>query len=231
MRAARALDMLLILQRQGRTSAGRLAAELEVTPRTILRDVQVLSEAGVPIFTTRGANGGIELLDGFETHLTGLTTDEAQGLFLADQPLIAHRLGLGAATRTARAKLLAALPDTLATQATTLSSWFLQDPDPWHDHTIAHGELRRIASSIRRRRRIELTLSGKRESVSVRPLGLVLKAGTWHLVHDGRPAPEVLDLGGLCATRLTNVAFTPPDGFKLADFWAHYLRSDLVSHR
>ena len=75
MRAARVLDMLLILQRRGRVTAPDLAAQLEVSERTILRDVEALSEAGVPIFTSRGAGGGIELMDGFETHLTGLTPD------------------------------------------------------------------------------------------------------------------------------------------------------------
>ncbi len=120
--------------------------------------MQVLSEAGVPVYTTRGVRGGIELLDGFETNLTGLTTDEALTLFLAGQPRVAHRLGLGAPARTARSKLIAALPEALADQADTLADWFIQDPDPWDGHRIPHGELRRITTCIRRRREIELTI-------------------------------------------------------------------------
>lgn len=131
MRAARVLDMLLMLQRRGRRTALELAETLEVSERTILRDVEALSEAGVPIFTVQGAGGGIELIDGFQTHLTGLTTDEARCLLLVGQPHVAHRLGLGAPTRTARNKLLAAVPAALAKEADGLSSWFLHDPDPW----------------------------------------------------------------------------------------------------
>src|ERR1700675_3532664 len=106
MRAARVLDMLLVLQRRGRMTAQELAEHLEVSQRTILRDVEALSEAGVPIFTTRGAGGGIELMDGFQTNLTGLTQTEALCLFLVGQPQVAHRLELGAPTLTARNKLL-----------------------------------------------------------------------------------------------------------------------------
>src|SRR4029077_13256502 len=113
MRAARVLDMLLVLQRRGQVTAQELADTLEVSERTILRDVEALSEAGVPIFTVRGSGGGIALMEGFQTRLTGLTTDEARSLFLVGQPQVAHRLGLGAPTRTARNKLLNAIAPTL----------------------------------------------------------------------------------------------------------------------
>jgi predicted DNA-binding transcriptional regulator YafY len=115
-RAARVLDMLLILQRRGRLTAGELGAALEVSQRTVLRDVEALSETGVPIYATRGAGGGIELMDGFQTRLTGLTQEEAECLFLVGQPQVAHRLGLGATVRSARAKLSSGLPPALAEQ-------------------------------------------------------------------------------------------------------------------
>jgi predicted DNA-binding transcriptional regulator YafY len=226
MRAARALEMLLVLQRRGRMTAQALAERLEVTERTILRDVEVLSEAGVPIFTVRGAGGGIELLDGFQTHLTGLTTDEAGSLFLVGQPHVAHRLGLGAPTRAAKNKLLNALPPPLAEEADRLSTWLLLDPDPWTGNRIPHGELRRLAHSIQRRRRIEITL-GNDPSVVVRPLGLVLKAGSWNLVVLGDNSIQAVRVDDLRATRLTNRVFTPPVEFDLATFWRqHVSRED-----
>jgi predicted DNA-binding transcriptional regulator YafY len=218
MRAARVLDMLLVLQRGGRMTASDLARTLEVSQRTILRDVEALSEAGVPIFTTRGAGGGIELMDGFQTHLTGLTTDEALCLFLVGQPLVAHRLGLGAPTLTARHKLLNAIAAPLADEADRLSTWFLHDPDPWTGNRIPHGELRRLTRGIHQHRTVELTIAD-RPAVTVRPLALVLKAGSWHLIVAGDAATEALCVDELRATRITNRRFTPPVDFDLSEFW------------
>jgi len=222
MRAARVLDMLLALQRRGRLTARELADALEVSERTILRDVEALSEAGVPIYTSRGSGGGIELMDGFETRLTGLTAEEAECLLLVGQPQVAHRLGLGASTRSARNKLSNAVPSAFAEQADNLSSWFIHDPDPWAGHLIPHGELRRIAASIRGRRRVELYLAHD-PPVTVEPLGLVLKAGSWHLVMGGHGSTSVICLDGLRATRLTRQPFEPPPGFSLSGYWTAHL--------
>jgi predicted DNA-binding transcriptional regulator YafY len=220
------LDMLLVLQRRGRITAQDLAQRLEVSERTILRDVEALSEAGVPIFTTRGAGGGIELMDGFQTHLTGLTTDEAASLFLVGQPHVAHRLGLGAPTQTAKIKLLNAIAPALAEEADRLSAWFLHDPDPWTGNRIPHGELRRIARSIQHRRAIELVIAPE-PTVTVRPLGLVLKEGSWNLISSGDAAIDVTCIDQLRATRLTNQLFTPPPQFDLADFWRLHVGTGL----
>jgi predicted DNA-binding transcriptional regulator YafY len=218
MRAARVLDMLLVLQRRGRMTARELAETLEVSERTVLRDVEALSEAGAPIFAARGAGGGIELLDGFETHLTGLTTDEALCLFLVGQPQVAHRLGLGAPTLTARNKLLDAIAPALAAEADRLSTWFLHDPDPWAGNRIPHGELRRLARSVHRRHEVEVTIAHG-PPVALKPLGLVLKAGSWHLVASAGAGIDVVCIDELRATRLTNRRFSPPADFNLADFW------------
>jgi predicted DNA-binding transcriptional regulator YafY len=210
--------MLMVLQRRGRLTARELAAALEVSERTILRDVGALSEAGVPIYASPGSGGGIELMDGFETRLTGLTRDEAECLFLAGQPQVAHRLGLGAATRSARLKLANAIPATLAAQADSLSTWFVHDPDPWAGHRIPHGELRRIAGSIRAHRRVELHLAHE-PPITVEPIGLVLKAGSWHLVVSASAAERVICLDELRATRLTAQRFEPSPAFSLDTFW------------
>jgi predicted DNA-binding transcriptional regulator YafY len=223
MRAARLLDMLLVLQRRGRVTAPELAATFEVSERTVRRDVEALSEAGVPIYTARGAGGGIELLHGFRTELTGLTDDEAQYLFLAGQPRVAHRLGLDAPARSARNKLLNAIGPARADDAEHLATWFLHDPDPWTGNRIPHGELRRLARCVHERRRVELTIASE-PTVTVRPLGLVLKAGSWQLVVAARRGIDVVAIDELRATRLTNQRFTPPAGFDLARFWEEHTR-------
>ena len=214
--------MLLALQRRGRLTARELADALEVSERTILRDVESLSEAGIPIFTSRGSGGGIELIDGFETRLTGLTAQEAECLFLVGQPQVAHRLGLGATTQSARKKLTNAVPAVFAEQADSLSSWFIHDPDSWAGHRIPHGELHRIAASIRGRRRVELHLVND-PPVTVEPLGLVLKAGCWHLVVGEHGSTSVICLDELRSTRLTRQRFEPPPGFSLSGYWTAYL--------
>src|SRR5579864_872163 len=114
--------MLQILQRRGRLTARELAETLDVSERTILRDVEAFSEAGVPIFTTQGGGGGIELMDGFQTRLTGLTFEEAGCLLLVGQPEVAHRLGLAVPTRATRNKLLNAIAPVLAEEADELTS-------------------------------------------------------------------------------------------------------------
>lgn len=215
------LDMLLILQRRGQATARELAEQLEVSVRTVLRDVDALSEAGIPIYTLRGSGGGIALMDGFQTDLTGLAEDEARCLFLVGQPALAHCLGLADPTRRAAEKLLAALPAALAGQVGAISDWLLHDIEPWPRPQIPHRELARLGSCIRQQRVVELLLPDP-PVITVQPLGLVLKAGAWWLVVTGgrEQVAEVISLDRLRATRLTRRRFDPPTGFDLGRFWS-----------
>lgn len=216
--------MLLLLQRRGRMTAADLAGRLEVSERTVLRDVEALSEAGIPVYTSRGTGGGIELLPGFTTDLTGLTEQEAACLFLVGQPEVAGRLGLRAPARSATAKLAAALPAGAGEQAEALATWFLHDPEAWTGPGPQVADVRRLRRAIAARCRVELTLPDGAALV-VEPLGVVLKAGAWYLVTGPRASqgpPDVVPLDGAVA-RVTAHRFEPPSGFSLHRFWRQHL--------
>lgn len=230
-RASRLLSILLTLTVRGRVSAAELAEQLEVSPRTIYRDVDALGAAGVPVYATRGRNGGFALLDGYRTRLTGMTADEAEALFLTGLPAAAADLGLGSVLAATQLKLLAALPPELRERAARIRDTFFLDAPGWLRENDAPPFLATIAEAVWRQHRVEVRYERSNRAVVDRllePLGLVLKAGTWYLVavpaaDDGR-GPRTYRVSRVHAAAVREEAFERPDGFDLEAFWAGYQR-------
>jgi len=184
-RASRLLSLLLLLQNRGQMTGPALAAELEVSVRTVYRDVESLSAAGVPVYADRGPSGGYRLLDGYRTRLTGMTSDEAESLFLAGMPGPAAELGLGGALAAAQLKLTAALPAELRDRVGRVSERFHLDAPGWFRDAEDTSFLADIASAVWRDRRIAVRYrrwGNETVERELDPLGLVLKAGVWYLV-------------------------------------------------
>ncbi|KQY37604.1 DNA-binding transcriptional regulator [Nocardia sp. Root136] len=129
MRADRLVSLVLLLRRHGRLSAETLARELEVSTRTVLRDIEALSTAGVPVYAERGRHGGFALLPGFRTELTGLNHDEALALLIAGSRRGAQAFGLGSALASAMLKVVDALPENYREIASDAAERLLIDPE------------------------------------------------------------------------------------------------------
>lgn len=222
MRASRLLSVLLLLQARGRLTAQELADELEVSVRTIYRDVESLSAAGVPVYADRGPAGGYQLLAGYRTKLTGMTTAEAESLFLAGLPDQAKQLGLGEVLAAAQLKLMAALPPELRARAESIRERFLLDAPGWfrEDETTPH--LAAVAAAVWEQRRISVRYRrwGSSEvDRELEPLGLVLKNATWYLVASAGTEPRTYRVSRILALSPTDRKFDRPPDFDLAKHW------------
>jgi predicted DNA-binding transcriptional regulator YafY len=230
MRASRLVSILLLLQVHGQLPAMELARRLEVSVRTVYRDLDALGEAGLPVFARPGPGGGCGLLDGYRTRLDGLSADEARALLLAGVPGPAGELGLGTALAAAQLKVLSALPASLRADAgrarerfhLDAQRWFERDPDPDPDH------LATVAGAVWEDRRLRLAYRREGRAPAerlVEPLGLVVKAGVWYLA--ARPAgggaePRVYRVSRIASAVALDERFDRPGGFDLAGFWAGF---------
>src|ERR671918_1274193 len=177
MRASRLVTLLLLLQNRGRLTAAELARELEVSERTVHRDVDALSEAGVPIYAERGPHGGVQLVDGYRTRLTGMTAEEAEALFLSGLPGPAAELGLGTVMTAARLKVLAALPAEMRSRASRLLGRLPLHGPGWFQTTEAVPHLGTLAEAVWESKALEIRYRRGDRIVDRRidPVGLVLK--------------------------------------------------------
>jgi len=223
MRAGRLVSLLLLLQTRGRMTAQELADELEVSVRTVYRDVESLSGSGVPIYADRGPAGGYQLLDGYRTRLTGLTGDEAGTLFLAGVPGPAAELGLGSVLAAAQLKLRASLPGELADRADRIRERFHLDAPGWFRADEPTPHLATVADAVWSARQLSVRYrrwkTPREVSRTLSPLGVVLKAGRWYLVAGSGERVTAYRVTNILDAVVLDEPVRRPDGFDLATFW------------
>ena len=226
MRAGRLVSLLLLLQTRGRMTAQALADELEVSVRTVYRDVESLGAAGVPIYADRGPAGGYQLLDGYRTRLTGLTGDEAGTLFLAGMPGPAAELGLGSVLAAAELKLRASLPGELADRADRVRERFHLDAPGWFRGDEPTPHLALVAGAVWDARRLSVRYrrwkTPREVSRTLSPLGVVLKAGRWYLVAGAGEHVTAYRVTNILDAEVLDEPVARPPGFDLAAFWREW---------
>ncbi len=221
MRASRLLSILILLQLRVRLTAEQLAEEYEVSVRTIYRDIDALSAAGIPVYGDRGPGGGFSLLDGYRTRLTGLAGDEALALPVIGLPGAAASLGLGGAASRARGKLLAALPPAGSAEAGRMAARFHVDPVDWYqaDEPVRH--LPAIARAVLDQQVLAMRYRSWADTRDwrVEPLGLVLKAGAWYLVARGAGKIRTFRVAAIHDQQVEPERFERPADFDLPTWW------------
>ncbi|MEU6148011.1 WYL domain-containing protein [Streptomyces sp. NPDC047081] len=223
MRAARLIKMVLLLQSRPSMTAGELARELEVSERTVARDAQALSEAGVPVYADRGRAGGYRLIGGYRTRLTGLARGEAEALFLSGVPGALREMGLEDAASAARLKVSAALLPSLRDASRTAAQRFHLDAPNWFTETKAPELLPAVADAVWDDRRVTARYRSREAEVEreLEPYGLVLKAGVWYVcarVAEGGSF-RVYRIDRFTAVEARADRFIRDEEFDLPGFW------------
>lgn len=232
MKSSRLLTMLLLLQTRERMTTRELSDRLEVSGRTVLRDVEALSAAGVPVYAERGRHGGIVLLPGARLNVAQLNPQELEAISVAGLDA-RHRAELGmAAAHEAAAQKIAARRATAGTPGVSLADLVLVDNTGWFAAVGEGVDVGRFALDLRGsgRLRIRYRRSGaaRPSSYTVDPYGLVAKAGRWYLVADHRGAPRLFNLERLVGYRLLPEAGRTRPNADLASVWEH-LKHDVES--
>jgi predicted DNA-binding transcriptional regulator YafY len=226
-RADRLLALLAMLQARGKCTASELARELEVSVRTVYRDIDALSAAGIPVWATGGPGGGCQLMEGWRSSLLGISTEEAMVLLAAAAPAPLADTSLADDLSAARLKLLAALPAARRAEVAAASARFYVDAPDWFRPLRPAPRLDTIIQSVRTGRRLRLVYHRDGRAprhLEVEPLGLVAKAGAWYLVARSGHRIGVYRVDRVVEAGLLPERFDAPVGFELATFWKDWSR-------
>ena len=228
MRADRLLSILMLLQSRGKMSAQKLAQELEVSDRTIYRDLEALSAAGVPVYTQRGPGGGCSLLECYRTNLTGLTDQEIEALFMLSIPTPLVQLGVSEELRTAMLKIAASLPAGRPREESKVRQSIYLDPDTWSQAGEPVPFLQVLQGAIRQQCYLNLgwiSFLNTEVRQRIAPYGLVAKANTWYLVGEHQGTLRVIQVFRLVRVEITEDQFERPADFDLPGFWKAWCKA------
>lgn len=221
MRANRLLSILLLLQAHGRLTGRELAERLEISERTLHRDMEALSASGVPIFALRGSRGGWQLDEDWRTQVPGLDQAELHALLMA-QPRIIGDVRLAAAAERALNKLMAALPGPMREQASSIRQRLFVDTTAWRGTTENLTMLPIVQEAVSRDRKLAFHYqkpNGERSERVVDPLGLVAKGNTWYLVAHTGEHFRTYRVSRMEMARVLERGCERPVDFDLADYW------------
>lgn len=222
MRASRLLAILIHLQLHHRVSASQLAREFQVSKRTIYRDIDELSSAGIPVYAEPGRDGGFALIDGYRTRLTGLTESEALAAALLHAQQVAADLGLGAAARSAHAKVLASLPPASARQAADMGARIHVDVTGWYRPSATPQCLPTLQRALNDGHQVSFSYQSWQRQArhTASPLGLVLKAGCWYLVAAKGDRIATYKAESVTDLIVHESPARRPERFDLATYWS-----------
>jgi predicted DNA-binding transcriptional regulator YafY len=222
MRADRLLSLLLLLQNKGRLTVAELAMRLDVSKRTVLRDVDALSGLGIPVYTDRGRTGGIRLLAGYATHLNALSPHEAEAMALVSAPSMVGGLGLEKPLASALQKISAAVPAVHQLRAQHARHRLLFDTTPWFSSPAAPPLLDRLRVAVWADQVCRLDYQradGVANSYRVKPYALVAKVDVWYLVGDTARGMRVFRVARIHRADVTDDTFKRDPAFDLQRFW------------
>lgn len=224
MRADRLISILLLLQNKGKLTTKELAKELEVAERTIHRDMEALSAAGIPVIAERGKFGGWRLLDQYRTKLTGLKENEWMSLFISPSFQLLADLGLSKDWQKARQKILASFPNALKKNVHDVWNRIHVDTTQWGHSPEKIESFKILQQAIWEERKLQMKYErADRECIEriVEPLGLVAKGSAWYLVASSNENIRSYRASRIISVILLTDVFSRPDDFDLVQYWSH----------
>ncbi|MCG7344727.1 YafY family transcriptional regulator [Sporosarcina sp. ACRSL] len=222
MRADRLMNIMILLQNRGKMTAKELANELEVSDRTILRDMDALSTAGVPIVSDRGKEGGWRLLDNFRSKLSGLNKDDIKTLFLFPSRKLLEDIGLNSQALDTRQKLLAAIPGTFRDEAQAMWERIHIDSGTWRQSKEKVQALKTVQQAVWESKKLKIyyeQADGEQKERLIEPLGLVAKGNRWYLVASRNGELRNYRVSRIHNVEVLNETFSRPLNFNLAAYW------------